>query len=96
MGRSGSAMPARERRTASETAVTAARWPISRSPMTSSMRSSLAVSPSSSRPVGMPVHASTTSAISSGPTSSRTIGSVTDSSATAACSSCFSSSGIRP
>ena len=41
------------------------------------MRSSLAVSPSSSRPVGMPVQAATTSAISSGPTSSRTIGSVT-------------------
>ena len=76
VGRSGSEMPARERRTASETAPTAARWPISRSPITSSMRSSLAVSPSSSRPVGMPVQASTTSAISSGPTSSRTIGSV--------------------
>ena len=95
VGRSGSEMPARDRRTASETASTAARWPMSRAPMTSSMRSSLAVSPSSSRPVGMPVHASTTSAISSGPTSSRTIGSSSDW-AEAAASMRFSSSGIRP
>ena len=73
VGRLGSEMPARLRRTASETAVTAARWPTSRCPMISSIRSSLAVSPSSSRPVGMPVQASTTSAISSGPTSSLTI-----------------------
>ena len=75
VGRLGSAMPARERRTASLTARTASRWPISRSPMTSSIRSSLAVSPSSSRPVGMPVQASTTSAICSAPTSSPTSGS---------------------
>ena len=52
VGRFGSEMPARERRTASLTAFTASCWPISRSPMTSSIRSSLAVSPSSSRPVG--------------------------------------------
>ncbi len=45
------------------------RWPSS-----SSMRSSLPVSPSSSRPAGMPVQAETTSATSSGPTSSLTIG----------------------
>ena len=82
VGRSGSAMPARERRTASDDG--ARPRPAGRSAArrcTSSMRSSLAVSPSSSRPVGMPVQASTTSAISSGPTSSRTIGSVTDCSA---------------
>ncbi len=42
--------------------------------MTSSIRSSLAVSPSSRRPVGMPVQAETTSAISSGPTFSAIIG----------------------
>ena len=45
VGRLGSAMPARERRTASLTAVTASRWPISRAPMTDSISSSLAVSP---------------------------------------------------
>ena len=38
------------------------------------MRSSFSVSPSSSRPAGMPVQAPTTSAMSSGPTSSLTIG----------------------
>ena len=38
------------------------------------MRSSFALSPSSSRPAGMPVQASTTSAMSSGPTCSLTIG----------------------
>ena len=54
---------------------TASAWPISRSPITSSIRSSLAVSPSSIRPVGMPVQASTTSAICSAPTSSPTSGS---------------------
>ena len=75
VGRLGSEMPARDRRTASLTARTASAWPISRSPMTSSIRSSLAVSPSSIRPVGMPVQASTTSAICSGPTSSPTSGS---------------------
>ena len=50
------------------------RWPISRRPSSSSIRSSLPVSPSSSRPAGMPVQAATTSATSSGPTSSLTIG----------------------
>ena len=75
VGRFGSEMPARERRTASLTALTAARWPISRSPMTDSISSSLAVSPCSIRPVGMPVQASTTSAICSAPTSSPTSGS---------------------
>jgi len=74
VGRSGSATPARERRTASDTERTAARWPISRSPTTSSMRSSFSVSPWSSLPVGMPVHAETTSATSSGPTRSAIIG----------------------
>ena len=73
VGRSGSLMPARERRTASDTAVTAACWPIRRRPSSSSIRRSLPVSPSSSRPVGMPVHAATTSAMSSAPTSSCTI-----------------------
>ena len=74
MGRSGSATPARARRTASDTACTARVWPITRLPSSSSIRSSLAVSPSSSRPAGMPVQEDTTSATSSGPTSSFTIG----------------------
>ena len=63
------------------------------------MRSSLAVSPSSRRPVGMPVQASTTSAISWGPTSSLTIGSSTDpalSWADSAVAICDSSVGMRP
>ena len=59
------------------------------------MRSSFCVSPSSSRPAGMPVQAWTTSAMSSGPTSSLSIDSpvATDSSADF---SERSSSGSRP
>ena len=96
VGRWGSEMPARERRTASLTALTADRWPISRSPITSSIRSSLAVSPSSSRPVGMPVQASTTSATCSAPTCSPTSGSTSERSAATAASIFFSSSGMEP
>ena len=96
VGRFGSEMPARERRTASLTARTASFWPISRSPMTSSIRSSLAVSPSSSRPVGMPVQASTTSAICSAPTSSPTSGSRSEASTFSTVAICCSSAGIRP
>ena len=62
--------PGAPRRT---TARTASAWPTTRAPSASSIRSSLAVSPSSSRPAGMPVHAETTSAMSSGPTSSLSI-----------------------
>ncbi len=69
VGRSGSAMPARARRTASDTARTASSCPITRACSSDSIRSSFAVSPSSSRPAGIPVHAATTSATSSGPTS---------------------------
>ena len=94
VGRLGSEMPARERRTASLTAVTASRWPISRSPITDSISSSLAVSPCSSRPVGMPVQASTTSAICSAPTSSPTSFSLWASSPDSAFAICFSSAGI--
>jgi len=50
VGRSGSDTPARARRTASDTACTARVWPITRWPSSSSIRSSLAVSPSSSPP----------------------------------------------
>ena len=57
VGRSGSAMPGAARRTASETARDRVFWPIRRAPRSSSMRSSFSVSPSSSRPAGMPVQA---------------------------------------
>ena len=67
--------PARDRRTASDTAWTAVSCPISRCPSSSSIRRSLPVSPSSRRPVGMPVHEATTSAMSSAVTSSCTISS---------------------
>ncbi len=73
VGRFSSAMPERARRTASDTARTASACPTTRLPSSSSMRSSFAVSPSSMRPAGMPVHAETTSATSSGPTSSLSI-----------------------
>ena len=52
-----------------DTARTASVWPMSRAPRSSSMRSSFSVSPSSSRPAGMPVQAEMTSAMSSAPTS---------------------------
>ena len=56
------------------TACTALACPMMRCPSSSSIRSSLPVSPSSRRPAGMPVQDDTTSATSSGPTSSLTIG----------------------
>jgi len=95
VGRSGSATPERDRRTASETARTASGWPTTRLPSPSSIRRSFWVSPSSSRPAGMPVQAWTTSAMSSGPTSSFSIDCpvCTDSSAEV---SERSSSGSRP
>ena len=76
VGRFGSEMPARERRTASLTArdrVALADQPLAddRPPSRAAWRSR----PASSRPVGMPVQASTTSAICSAPTSSPTSGS---------------------
>ena len=94
VGRFGSEMPARDRRTASLTARTASCCPIRRCPITDSISSSLAVSPCSSLPVGMPVQASTTSATCSAPTSSPTSGSVSSASAVSTAASFFSSSGI--
>ena len=64
-GRFGSDRPARERRIASATAVSASPWPTTRLPSASSMRSSLSFSPSSILLTGMPVHLETISAISS-------------------------------
>ena len=52
IGRCGSDRPARERRMALATAATASSWPITRSWRTSSMRTSLAISPSMRRDDG--------------------------------------------
>ena len=67
----GSDSPARERRIASATALTASSWPTTRLPSTSSMRSSFSRSPSSMRETGMPVHFETISAISTSVTELR-------------------------
>ena len=65
LGRLGSANPARERRTAFDTATTASLCPITRWCSESSIRSSLSRSPSNIFDTGIPVHLETTSAISS-------------------------------
>ena len=61
----GSAKPARERRIASDTDLTASDWPMTLSANASSIRNSLSRSPSSIFETGMPVQRATTSAISS-------------------------------
>ena len=71
LGRFGSDNPARERRMASATALTASFWPTTRLSSTSSIRSSLSRSPSSMRDTGIPVHFDTTSAISTSVTELR-------------------------
>ena len=71
IGRSGSDSPARERRSAFETASTASSWPTTRWCRRSSIFSSLAISASIRRETGMPVHFATTSATSSASTCSR-------------------------
>ncbi len=73
MGRSGSEMPARLRRMALATAVTASCWPTTRCSSTSSRRTSLAISPSIRRLTGTPVTRLTTTATSSSSTSSFSI-----------------------
>ena len=70
MGRLGSCRPARERRTASDTASTASSWPTTRWCRRSSMWTSFSISPSSIVTTGMPVHLATTSAMSSASTTS--------------------------
>ena len=75
MGRRGSLRPDLDRRIASDTAVTASSWPISRWCRFSSMPTSLSASPSSNRPAGMPVHLATNSAMSLSPTTMSTLGS---------------------
>ena len=95
LGRLGSERPARERRTALETATTASSWPTTRSCRADSMRSSLSRSPSIILDTGIPVQRETTSAISSSVTLFRnSTGSLV--SLCWASSSCFSNSGIRP
>ena len=68
-GRSGSASPARERRTASATTLTASSWPTTRSCRCPSRRSSRSRSSSVSWLTGMPVARDTTSAMSATVTS---------------------------
>ncbi len=70
IGRLGSDSPARERRIALATAVTAASWPTTRRCSSSSRRTSFCTSPSMSRETGTPVQRLTTSATSSSSTSS--------------------------
>ena len=97
-GRLGSESPARERRTALDTAVTASSWPTTRACSASSMRSSLSRSPSSILDTGMPVHLETTSATSSSVTLLRSslVSTWADSSASWAVCTFFSRSGITP
>ncbi len=73
MGRFGSDRPARERRMAFATAVTASSWSTRRRWIPSSMWTSFCTSPSRRRETGMPVHFETTSAMSSSSTSSFSI-----------------------
>ena len=94
-GRSGSDKPARDLRTALDTAITASCWPMTRSCKEASMRNNLSFSPSSILEMGIPVHLETTSAISSSVTLFRS-SFISIISACAAISSCFSKSGIRP
>ena len=104
IGRLGSWRPARERRSALATAVTASSWPITRWCNRSSMRTSFSISPSSSRVTGTPVHLDTISATSSASTTSLrkrgpwalSVALAASASADSAVSSCFSSSGMVP
>ena len=98
LGRFGSDRPARERRTALETAAMACACPTTDSCSTSSIRSSFSRSPSSILLTGTPVHLETTSAISSSVTLLRSSVNSCEPlfSASASDASCFSSSGIRP
>ena len=70
IGRLGSERPARLRRTAAATALTASSWPTTRLWSSASRFLSLSISPCIILLTGTPVHELTTSAISSGVTSS--------------------------
>ena len=95
IGRFGSCRPARERRSALDTASTASAWPMTRSCRRSSMWISFSTSPSISLETGMPVHLATTSATSSSSTSSLRKPAVPSVRSSASASS-RSSSGISP
>ena len=99
IGRLGSESPARERRSALETASIASSWPTTLSCRRSSILISFSTSPSIRRLTGMPVHLATTSAMSSSVTSSASIEAPPACSSTirASCSAtAFSSSGMSP
>ena len=70
IGRSGSCTPARARRTARDTALSARSCPTTRLARSCSRRASRLRSDAISRATGIPVHSATTSAMSSGVTSS--------------------------
>ncbi len=91
IGRFGSCSPARARRTALATAISASSWPTTRWRSSSSMRSSLARSPSSIFSTGTPVQRETTLATCSSVTAS-----LTSRPPSCASASFFSSSGITP
>ena len=95
LGRLGSDRPARERRTALETAFSASSCPTTLSRRASSMRDSFSLSPSIILDTGIPVQRDTTSAISSSVTLLRS-STVSVVSVSCACSSCFSNAGSRP
>ncbi|CJN28670.1 Uncharacterised protein [Streptococcus pneumoniae] len=71
IGRFGSLIPARARRTASDTKLTASSCPMTRSDKICSKRNNFSRSPSTSFATGIPVQRETISAISSSLTSSR-------------------------
>ena len=96
LGRFGSDKPARERRTALDTATTASSCPTTRSCKNSSILRSFSRSPCIILATGIPVAALTTSAISFSVTLVRMSFGSSFSSATSSCSSCFCNSGITP
>ena len=96
LGRLGSDKPARERRTAFDTATTASSCPTTRLCKKSSMCSNFSRSPCSIFDTGMPVAALTTSAISLSVTLLRNNFGSSFSSTNSSCASCFSNSGITP
>ena len=94
IGRWGSCRPARARRTAVDTALTASACPMTRLPSCCSMRSSFSFSPSSILSTGTPVQRETTCATWSAVTASSTMAPLP--SAASMLLSFFSISGMRP
>ena len=96
LGRFGSDKPARDRRTALETAMTASSCPTTRLCRKVSICSNFSRSPCNIFVTGIPVAALTTSAISFSVTLVRMSFGSSVSSTVSACSSCFCNSGITP